>query len=199
MITNSDYINPIIYLDEIDKISESKSTEIFGILTHLLDEEQNVAFQDNYLSNISIDLSKVFFVLAFNDITRVDEIVSDRLKIIYIDPPSLEQKVIICQEKMIPEILSCINLKGDYNIVIEKEIIEHIILNKTSQENGVRQLRKNIEKIVNRLNYDILIGNFEKLKTETSDQNKNIVITRTYIDEILKSHQDDKSYMNMYI
>jgi ATP-dependent Lon protease len=201
IITNSDYMNPIIYLDEIDKISESKSAEIFGILTHLLDEEQNIAFQDNYLSNVHIDLSKVFFVLAFNDITRVDEIVSDRLKIIYIDPPCLQDKVIICQEKMIPEIIKSINLKDDYIIIIDKEVIEYIILNKTTQENGVRQLRKNIEKIVNRLNYDILIGNLDRLKIEKCLDNKNqmIVVTRSYIDEILKSHENDKSYMNMYI
>lgn len=199
IITNSDYMNPIIYLDEIDKISESKSAEIFGILTHLLDEEQNIAFQDNYLSNIHIDLSKVFFVLAFNDITRVDEIVSDRLKIIYIDPPSVQDKVIICQEKMIPEIIKSINLKDDYTIVIDKEVIEYIILNKTTQENGVRQLRKNIEKIINRLNYNILIGNLEQLKIENTQENKMIIVTRSYIDEIFKSNQNDKSYMNMYI
>ena len=64
ILTCSNYMNPIIYLDEIDKISESRSTEIFGILTHLLDEEQNAEFQDNYLSNIKIDLSKVFFVIV---------------------------------------------------------------------------------------------------------------------------------------
>jgi ATP-dependent Lon protease len=197
--TNSQYMNPIIYLDEIDKISESKSAEIFGILTHLLDEEQNSAFQDNYLSNINIDLSKVFFVLAFNDITKVDEIVSDRLKIIYINPPTLNEKLIICQDKLIPEILSNVILKNNIDILIDKEVIEYIIVNKTQKESGVRQLRKNIEKIVNRLNYDTLIGNLENLKTETQFDKQVIIITRTYVDHVLKSQDDNTSYLNMYL
>ena len=197
IFTNSEYMNPIVYLDEIDKISENKATEIFGTLTHLLDEEQNTEFQDNYLSSITLDLSKVFFVLAFNDITKIDDIVADRLKIIYIDPPNLQDKLIICQDKIIPEILNSVKLKDDFNIVIDKEVIEYIISNKTTKESGVRQLRKNIEKIINRLNYDILIGNFDKLKRENND--KNIIITRTYTDDVLKLKTDDTSYLNMYL
>lgn len=217
ILTNCNYMNPIIYLDEIDKISESKSTEIFGILTHLLDEEQNNKFQDNYLSNISIDLSKAFFVLAFNDINKIDTIVSDRLKIIYINPPQLQDKLIICQEKMIPEIINSINLcdnldgkvpneKGDIKesnekagILISKEILEYIIVNKTVQEKGVRQLRKNIEKILNRLNFDILTGNYNKLKIESSGEKSVINITKTYVDNVLTVSEKESRYLDMYI
>ncbi len=199
ILSNSEYMNPIIYMDEIDKIGEHKSTEIFGVLTHLLDEEQNSSFQDNYLSNINIDLSKVFFVLSFNDITKVDEIVSDRLKVIYINPPSLEEKVIICQDKMIPEILLNVNIKDYDTIIIDKEIIEYIISSKTQPEKGVRQLRKNIEKIINRLNYDILIQNLQDLCIETNiDNQKTIVITRSYINDVLK-HKEDANYLSMYL
>ena len=74
ILQNSSVMNPIIYLDEIDKISENKSAEINGILTHLLDEEQNNKFQDNYLSNITIDLSKVLFVISFNDESKITKI-----------------------------------------------------------------------------------------------------------------------------
>lgn len=202
ILTSSNYMNPIIYLDEIDKISESKSAEISGILTHLLDEEQNYNFQDNYLSNISIDLSKVFFVIAFNDISKIDSIVSDRLKIIYIDPPSIEDKIIICQDKMIPAIMKTVQLKNNFNIVLEKELIEYIITCKTQQESGVRQLRKNIEKILNRLNYDILIDNLNLIKKEKteSQEYETLIITKTYVDNVIKnSKNEDKSYLEMYI
>jgi len=198
ILSNSEYMNPIIYMDEIDKIGEQKATEIFGVLTHLLDEEQNSSFQDNYLSNINIDLSKVFFVLSFNDITKVDEIVSDRLKVIYINPPSLEEKVIICQDKMIPEILSNVSIQDYSTVILDKEIIEYIISSKTQNEKGVRQLRKNIEKIINRLNYDVLLENLDKLFIETNSENeKIIVITRSYINDVLK-HKEDTSYLSMY-
>ena len=195
ILSNSNYMNPIIYFDEIDKISESKATEIFGVLTHLLDEEQNEKFQDNYLSNINIDLSKALFVLAFNDISKIDKIVSDRLKVIYINPPNLNDKLLICQDKMIPEILNSINLKNDVNVIIDKEVIEYIINKKTTQESGVRQLRKNIEKLVHRLNYDILIEN-DVLKKECDNT---FNITRDYVDKVLKQESQDNDYMDMYI
>lgn len=191
VLSEAKYMNPIIYLDEIDKISETKATEIFGTLTHVLDEEQNNRFQDNYFSNVNIDLSKVFFILAFNDITKVDKIVADRLKIIYINPPSLADKLIICQDKMIPDILRSTKLQKD--IQFDREVIEYIIT-RTQTESGVRQLRKNIEKIVNRLNYDILIENSDVLKSEGDT----IVITRTYVDTILIQPKQDTSYLSMY-
>lgn len=220
IFTSCNYMNPIIYLDECDKVSENKATEIFGVLTHLLDEEQNNKFQDNYLSNVTIDLSKVFFVLAFNDISKIDSIVSDRLKIIYIDPPSLEDKIIICQDKMIPDILKSIKLKDDINVIFSKELIEYIIVKKTQNESGVRQLRKNIEKILNRLNYDLLIGNLNDIKVEkmyynncvdkqydnldkqenTGDKYKeSLIITTSYINNLLKNGKNDDNYSHMYI
>jgi ATP-dependent Lon protease len=190
-LTNSKYMNPIIYLDEIDKVSTTKATDIFGVLTHLLDEEQNDKFQDNYLSNVNIDLSKVFFVLAFNDISKVDAIVSDRLKVIYINPPTLQDKITICEHKMIPDIVKMINFKKD--IYLSKELIEYIITTKTQGEDGVRQLRKNIEKIFNRLNFDLLVNNTSDLKMEENV----IVITSTYINSILKQKEKPR-YLDMY-
>jgi len=200
ILTCSNYMNPIIYLDELDKISESKAVEIFGILTHLLDEEQNSEFQDNYLSNIKIDLSKVFFVIAFNDISKIDSILLNRLKVIYIDPPNIEDKIVICQTKLIPNILKTIKLKSGFNIILERELIEYIISCKTQDDKGVRQLKKNIEKIFNRLNYDILIDNLDLVKKETVPESNDIslVITKSYIDKVIQSSNNDKSYLQMY-
>lgn len=201
ILTCSNYMNPIIYLDELDKVSETRAVEIFGILTHLLDEEQNSGFEDNYLSNIKIDLSKVFFVIAFNDISKIDSILLNRLKVIYIDPPNIEEKVIICQTKLIPNILKTIKLKNGFNIILEKELIEYIISCKTQDDKGVRQLKKNIEKIFNRLNYDILIDNLDLVKKETVPEcdDITIVITKSYIDKVIETNNNnDKSYLQMY-
>lgn len=200
ILTCSNYMNPIIYLDEIDKISESRSAEIFGILTHLLDEEQNAEFQDNYLSNIKIDLSKVFFVIAFNDISKIDSILLNRLKVIYIDPPNIQDKITICQDKIIPLIMKTIKFKRGFNVMLENELIEYIITCKTQDDKGLRQVQKNIEKIFNRLNYDILIDNFEMIKTEKVQNSDDIllIITKTYIDKILKLPNNDNSYLQMY-
>jgi ATP-dependent Lon protease len=196
-LQSSQYMNPIIYLDELDKLSESKSREINGVLTHLLDEEQNNRFQDTYLSNVPLDLSKVFFVLSFNDLSKVDEIVSDRMKILYIDKPTLEEKVLICQEKVIPEIID--SMKFDFVVAMDKEVIEYIVLHKCEAESGIRHLRKCIEKILYKLNYDVLVDNVESLKYEKNENEKICMITKHYVDQALVVKNQEQPFLSMYI
>ena len=213
IINNSNCMNPIIFCDEIDKISENKGREINGILTHVLDEEQNYKFQDNYLSSINIDLSKVFFVIAFNDIEKVDRIVSDRMKVIYIDPPSVDDKVIIASKKMIPEIIKSLNIKRDKYINLDQELLKYIISSKVQKEDGVRQLRKSLEKLFNKINYLLLTGNYKEsnLKItyeniidsisliELSNSAEVVNITKSFIDNCLESKGENTSYLHMYL
>jgi DNA polymerase III delta prime subunit len=199
MLGGAGCMNPIIYLDEIDKISESKFAEINGVFTHLLDEEQNSQFQDNYLSNVPIDLSRVFFVMAFNDPDRVDDIVYDRMKVIFIDSPTTEEKIKICEEKLMPEIIKNINFNESVVVQMDKETIEYIISRCCENETGIRQLKKTMEKVLNRLNYDILIEDLSGLSLETmGDEKTAYIITRKYVDSIIKREEKDESYMWMY-
>jgi ATP-dependent Lon protease len=198
ILQQSKYMNPIIYLDEIDKIGEYKSTDINGILTHLLDEEQNSSFQDNYLSNVGLDLSKVFFVIAFNDISKIDEIVLDRLKVIYIDKPSLEDKINICLDKVIPAILANINFNKNIFIEMNKETMEYFITKKCEREHGIRKIKHNLETILYRLNYDILIDKTENLTVQKGDEKIIYNIGRKYIDKVLKDPVEDDRYLSMY-
>lgn len=217
ILTSAGYMNPIIYLDEIDKISEHKGSEINGILTHLLDEEQNNKFQDNYLSNININLSRALFVIAFNEPEKVDRIVSDRMKIIYIDSPNSDTKVTIASEKMIPDIINTLNIKKDKYINLDNELLKYIIESKVPKEEGVRQLRKCLEKLFNRINYLFLTGQYRdsqlsvtKSQEVYNDLNDNLCllniketetvhITKSFIDSCLDSQEDNTSYLHMYL
>lgn len=155
IIIKSNCMNPIIYLDEIDKISSLNSngaTEVFGILTHLLDEEQNHEFQDNYLDGIKLNLSKVLFVVSFNNPENIDKIVKDRLKIIHVDNPSNGDKIQIAKKYLIPELLQEFNLNVEFTDEIIKNIIYH------TNEPGVRQLKKHIETILEKVNLQNIIG-----------------------------------------
>jgi ATP-dependent Lon protease len=187
IISNAGCMNPIIYLDEIDKISETKSKEINGLLTHLLDEEQNNKFQDNYLANVNIDLSQVLFVIAFNHLDKVDPIVMDRMKIIHIQNPDLNDKITIIRDKILPTITKHIPQK----IIIDDDLISYVITTKTQSEIGVRQIKKAFEKIINKLNYQLLIG-------EIVSENDEVQITKTFIDLCLKSVEIDDKYHFMY-
>lgn len=213
-LTKSEYMNPIIYFDEVDKISTAKAQEINGILTHLFDEEQNDKFQDNYLSSVLLDLSKVFFVISFNDISSVNEIVSDRMTIINVKSPNLQEKITISKEKMIKEVINSINISENITLTFEDDIIEYIISNKCRGETGVRQLKKTFEKLINRFNYDLLtdsetLKSLGKEKYGDSDENDheqsnknncNYIFTKTYIDKVIKTSSDtDMYYLSMYM
>lgn len=221
ILTSAGCMNPIIYLDEIDKISEYKGREINGILTHLLDEEQNSKFQDNYLSNININLSRALFVIAFNEHDKVDRIVSDRMKIIYIDSPTSDAKVKIASDKMIPDIINTLNIKKDKFITLDDELLKYVIESKVPKEEGVRQLRKCLEKLFNRINYLFLTGQYKEsnlyITQSESDNQISIVndnlsllniketqietvhITKTFIDNCLDAQHDNTSYLHMYV
>ena len=79
-------MNSILYLDELDKISETKEgEEIIGVLTHLLDPSQNNGFHDKYLGDINIDMSKVFFIVSYNHANKIPAVLQDRLFVVKVD------------------------------------------------------------------------------------------------------------------
>ena len=96
VLMDSKCMNPIIYIDELDKVSKTENgKEIIGIFTHLIDSTQNDKFQDKYFSGIDIDLSKALFIFSYNDATQIDPILLDRIHRVKFDNLSLEDKIVI--------------------------------------------------------------------------------------------------------
>lgn len=147
-------MNPIIYIDELDKVSKTEhGKEIIGILTHLIDTTQNDVFQDKYFSGINIDLSKALFIFSYNDPEQIDKVLLDRIHRIKFDNLSLDEKIVIVEKYILPEI----NKKmGFSNIVfLSKEIIEFIIESYTL-EPGVRKLKEVLFDLFGEINIHIL-------------------------------------------
>jgi ATP-dependent Lon protease len=160
-------MNPIIFIDELDKISKTEhGREIVGILTHLLDPTQNDVFQDKYFSGIDLDLSKALFVLSYNDVESIDKILLDRIHRIKFTGLSLEDKLVIAKTHMLPEVYKKMGLEEIINI--SDDVLKFIIEEYTS-EPGVRKMREIIFEIVGEVNIDIL-------KNFTSDYPINITI-----------------------
>ena len=144
-------MNPIIYFDELDKISDTpKGEEISNMLCHIIDPSQNNTFYDRYLSEIEIDLSKVIFIFSFNNESLINPILKDRLKIIRTDGYNIADKINIANKFLIPECLKSLNLVD--KIVFEKNSLKNIIMNFTNNEKGVRELKRNIEAICSKIN-----------------------------------------------
>jgi len=147
-------MNPIILIDEVDKISKTEQgKEIIGILTHLLDYTQNNSFQDKYFSGIELDLSKVLFILSYNDAELIDKILIDRVHRIKFNNLSIEDKIVIANKHILPEIYR--NMGLDNMINISDEVLKFII-DEYTLESGVRKLKEKLFEIVGEINLNIL-------------------------------------------
>jgi hypothetical protein len=154
ILMDKKYMNPVIFIDELDKISKTEhGRELVGILIHMLDPTQNDKFQDKYFSGIDIDLSKVLFVLSYNDVDAIDRILLDRIHRVKFSSLSLDEKIHISKEYTLPEIYKKTGLEGAVNM--DEEVIKYIIENYTC-EPGVRKLREKLFEIVSDINIRML-------------------------------------------
>jgi ATP-dependent Lon protease len=145
-------MNPVIFMDELDKVSETKhGEEIIGVLTHLIDYSQNNCIQDKYFSGIPLDFSKALFIFSFNAEDKLNPILKDRIHVIRTDSCTRESKQVIARDYLIPKILANVKFKKD-DIIFPEETIREIIDRFTDSESGVRNLKRCLESVVMKLN-----------------------------------------------
>jgi ATP-dependent Lon protease len=151
-------MNPIIYIDELDKVSRTEQgREIIGILTHLIDTTQNDEFQDRYFSGVPIDLSKALFIFSYNDPSLIDRILLDRIHRVRFDNLSWKDKLVIVNKFMMPELNEKMGFENTVNL--SEEVIKHIIETYT-MEPGVRKLKEILFDLFGEIN--LLLLNYEK-------------------------------------
>jgi ATP-dependent Lon protease len=134
--------NPVILLDEIDRVADDALNTIMGVLVELLDPEQNARFTDHYL-DYPFDLSEAFFVATCNNTSRIATAVMDRLEIIQMPSYTDEEKIAIGRDYLLPQALKENGLTGE-----ELKIDQNIWLNIVRPlgfDAGVRTLKRNIE------------------------------------------------------
>jgi ATP-dependent Lon protease len=154
IIIDKKCMNPIIFIDEVDKISNTEhGKEIIGILTHLLDSTQNDCFQDKYFTGIDLDLSKALFILSYNDVNAIDKILLDRIHRIKFDNLSLEDKLVISNKHILPTIYKKMGLES--MIHFSDDVLKFIIEEYTN-ESGVRKLKEILFQIIGEINIDVL-------------------------------------------
>lgn len=177
-------MNPIIFIDEVDKISKTEhGREIVGILTHLLDPTQNDCFQDKYFNGIDLDLSKALFILSYNDPSLIDKILLDRIHRVKFGVLSLEEKIVIAKTHMLPEIYEKMGLEN--MIEVNDDALTFIIENYTC-EAGVRKLKQCLFEIMGEINIDVLKNNENKYKE---------LPIRISVDDIRNKYFKDKHEM----
>jgi endopeptidase La len=168
----------ILYFDELDKTTSKhgSSNEISNILIHLTDPNMNRSFQDRFFQGVDFPLDKVIMIFSYNDSDKIDPILLDRLREITIKPYTMEDKILIVKNFILPELKNQIPI----DINIDNQFIEYIIDNYTN-EAGTRNIKRKIEKILMTLNLEVLTNKINL---------KNYILTKDEIIRILLKPQN---------
>ena len=199
ILQDSKCMNPIIYFDELDKISDTqKGDEITHMLTHLTDSSQNSLFQDNYYPGINLDLSKALFIFSYNDESMVNKILRDRMYVIHTKGFKTDEKIKISREYLLPDIYNTFAFKED-EITFSDEILKEIIEKYTGGEEGVRNLKRCLESIVSKVNIYILTDNDNSLSFKLKDFKLPFEVQSGHLSDLLSKGKNDKPPEHMYM
>ena len=202
ILIDSNCMNPVIYFDELDKISDTpKGEEIAGILTHLTDTSQNSQFHDKYFTEVNFDLSKCLFIFSYNDETKVNPILKDRMYRIKTKGYSGKEKSVIANNYLLPKINEQVRFNKD-DIIIPNDVIGYIVENHCNKEDGVRNLKRCLEIIYTKLNLYRLMkpgtNLFEgdmSLKVEFP-----FTVTKVIVDKLIKKESDGlETWRSLYL
>ena len=203
ILIDSKCMNPVIYFDELDKISDTpRGEEIVGILTHLIDSSQNTQFHDKYFSDIDFDLSKCLFIFSYNDESRVNPILRDRMYRIQTKGYDSKEKLIIARDYLLTKIREQVNFTSE-DIIIPDDTITYIASSKslTQDEAGVRNLKRCLEIIHTKLNLFRLVKPEAKIFDKEMDLEVKfpMTVTRKVVDALIKNEEyQSQSMLAMY-
>ena len=163
-IINAKEMNPVMVLDEIDKIARYRGDPT-AVLLEILDPEQNKEFRDLYL-NFELDLSKVLFIATANDPSTIPAPLKDRMEMIFVGRYTPQEKFEIAKRYLIPQEMKKHSLKKSEVSISDKAIT--LIIDKYTKEAGVRNLRRVIAKIMRKAALEIIKGK-EKVRISTKN------------------------------
>ena len=202
ILIDSKCMNPVIYFDELDKISETpRGDEIVGILTHLTDTSQNSQFHDKYFADIDFDLSKCLFIFSYNDETKVNPILRDRMYRIKTKGYSGKEKTVIANQYLLPKIREQVKF-NDGDIIIPDDVLAYINDTHCHKEDGVRNMKRSLEIIHTKLNlYRLMRPGSNLFENEMSVVAEfPFKVTKDIVDKLIKKEEQNMSAMySMYV
>jgi ATP-dependent Lon protease len=184
-------MNPVIFFDELDKVTNGRrGDEIAGILTHLTDPVQNEKFNDNYFTELDLDLSKSLLVFSYNDETLINPILKDRMITIHVEGYSVADKIQICQRHLLEEVLQEFNIPRD-QVIMSDDIVRKVI-QKVPDEQGVRNLKRGLESIISWINMERYLHGSERITFP-------IEITERHVNKYITIKNRNSGPAHMYI
>ena len=199
ILMQSKCMNPIIYFDELDKISDTpKGEEIMNLLIHITDGSQNDKFQDKYFTGLDLDLGRCLFIFSHNNHERVSPILRDRMYNIKVEGFNLKEKLVIAEQYLLSQALKDVNLHE--KVSVSKDIVEHIIENYTSSEKGVRELKRCLQTVMSKLNLLRFYNNPKLVPFAITDFALPFILKKSHIELLLKKKDSgiDPSIAHLY-
>lgn len=189
----------VMMFDEVDKISSTpKGEEVQNLLVHLTDPVQNADFEDKYLSGIPIDLSRVMFTFSANQLERMDRVLLDRMTVVSLQGQNLKDKVAIAENYLLPNALAEVGLVE--KVGINREILHQICEEYANEEKGVRELKRCLEQIVQKVNM-LRLFNSPTLPFHIKEFGLPFIMKKDHVDLFLKkkTKEIDPSIARMQI
>lgn len=192
------YKNGILFLDEYEKVSHNN--DIVSYLLHLTDFSQNNEYRDNYLNDIVIDLSAMWFIYSMNELPE-DKALQDRIFTVYIEGYTIQEKKRILIDFLFPRFLHTLQLKKE-DIQVDENVALYIIQSVISEsEKGIRTLERAVKDIINKISFLVIHDN--QLNSSFYCGKKleyPVVLTPSLVDILLKDFKkEDKRYEQMYL
>lgn len=183
-LMDSKCMNPVIFFDELDKVSgTTKGEEIINYLVHLTDSSQNDKVYDKYFAQVPLDLSKALIIFSYNDENNVNPVLRDRMYKIHTKGYNTCDKILLFKDYLLPEIMSEFSFEKN-KIVFTDAVIKYLIAN-IDKEEGVRNLKRSLHEIIGQLNVRVLMEEDFKLPhTVTQSDIKNYVKSNNKKDEM---------------
>ena len=186
----------VLMFDEVDKISSTpKGEEVQNLLIHLTDSVQNSDFEDKYLSGVPIDLSKVMFAFSGNDLSKIDRVLLDRMMVVNLKGYTSKEKLAIAENFLLPAAMKEVNLEE--KVAISKEVLQFVIENYAHEESGVRELKRSIEQIMQKVNM-LRIFNSKDLPFHIPNFQLPFVVKKEHVEMFLKKKETNESISHLY-
>jgi len=168
-VKKSGSLDPVILLDEIDKLANDGHSDPSSALLEVLDPEQNHLFTDHYLG-VPLDLSRIFFICTANTLQSIPAPLRDRMEVVELSSYTLEEKKHIALDHLLPQVTQEHGLSDLLDVKIESEVIKNLI-ERYTRESGVRQVKRELSGIMRSLAKDYVETNFStKKKTKKKTQ-----------------------------